>query len=169
MRLVLDTNILVSIYLYGDARHTPLRERYCAGLEPASALLMDAVCYEELAHVLRSARFHGVRTERALDADAVLLTVADEAQWIASAVPQNMPALPICRDPDDQKFLHLAARGNADALLTFDKALLKCRGRVPYAIMRPEEYARWSMKAVKPTSPSNGETRVPPQSKAIAP
>jgi uncharacterized protein len=156
MRLVLDTNIMVSIYLYGDARHTPLRAAYApkrtyAATVSTATLLMDAYCYEELAHVLRSRRFEKVRSETKADVDALLLTIADECEWIASAVPQGMPALPICRDPDDQKFLALAARGRGDALLSYDKALLKCRGRTRFAILRPEEFPRWQRANITQT------------------
>ena len=33
--------------------------------------------------------------------------------------------LPVCKDPDDQKFLELAYASQADTLITKDKALLK--------------------------------------------
>ncbi len=144
MRLVIDTNTLLSIYLYRDVRHVPLRDAYASG---ADTLLMDAVCYEELAHVLRSKRFEKVRTANAIDIEPLLISITNECEWIASAVPQGMPALPVCRDPDDQKFLLLAARGKADALVSFDKAVLKCRGRAPFTIARPEELARLRKKA----------------------
>ncbi len=144
MRLVIDTNTLLSIYLYRDARHTPLRDGYLSG---ADTLLMDAVCYEELAHVLRHRQFEKVREKNGIDIEPLLIAIADECEWIASAVPQGMPALPVCRDADDQKFLLLAARGKADALVSFDKAVLKCRGRVPFTIARPEELARLRKKA----------------------
>jgi uncharacterized protein len=143
MRLVIDTNILLSIYLYRDARHIPLRDAYTAG---ADCLLMDAVCYEELAHVLRHKQFENVRNANAVEVEPLLISISNECEWIASAVPQGMPALPVCRDPDDQKFLLLAARGKADALVSFDKAVLKCRGRVPFTIARPEELARLRKK-----------------------
>jgi putative PIN family toxin of toxin-antitoxin system len=153
MRLVLDTNIMVSIYLYADPRHSTLREHYVNNA--GATLLLDAVCYEELAHVMRSEQFATLRAERGVDVEALLITIADEGEWVASAVPQGMPSLPICRDPDDQKFLHLAARGGAHALLTYDKALLKCRGRVPYAIMRPEEFAKWERARAAGLDPSH--------------
>jgi len=49
------------------------------------------------------------------------------------------PPLPRCKDRDDQKFLELAARANADILVSKDKALLKLRGRTKLAfqIVKP--------------------------------
>ncbi len=51
------------------------------------------------------------------------------------------PPLPRCKDPDDQKFLELAARSGADLLVSKDKALLKLRGRtrLAFRIMKPKD------------------------------
>ena len=67
--------------------------------------------------------------------------------WKASIVSRSVthcpageaPALPRCRDRDDQKFLELAARAQADVLVSKDKALLKLRGRtrLPFRILTP--------------------------------
>ena len=42
--------------------------------------------------------------------------------------------LPVCRDPDDQPFLLLADAGDADVLVTGDKALLELDGRTKFRI-----------------------------------
>lgn len=46
--------------------------------------------------------------------------------WPCPASPpaRNLPPLPLCRDPDDQKFLELAQAAKAGLLVTKDKALL---------------------------------------------
>lgn len=53
--------------------------------------------------------------------------------------------LPVCRDPDDQKFLELTRDANAEVLITKDKALLKLAKRTAKAglfmIMPPEAWA----------------------------
>jgi predicted nucleic acid-binding protein len=41
---------------------------------------------------------------------------------------------PLCRDPDDQPFLLLAEAGDADVLVTGDKALLGLSGRTKFGI-----------------------------------
>ncbi len=156
MRLVIDTNILLSIYLYADPRHTPLRARYTCG---ADVLLMDALCYEELAYMMRSRHFEKVRVANAIHVEPLLIKIADECEWIASAIPQGMQALPSCRDPDDQKFLLLAARGNADALLSYDKALLKCKGRVRFMISRPEQLAMPAQAASEAQNESRAQSQ----------
>ncbi|MGB9495241.1 MAG: PIN domain-containing protein, partial [Azonexus sp.] len=49
------------------------------------------------------------------------------------------PPLPRCKDRDDQKFLELAARCDANLLVTKDKALLRLRGRTTlgFKILKP--------------------------------
>jgi predicted nucleic acid-binding protein len=46
---------------------------------------------------------------------------------VVDAAPQESIILPKCKDKDDQKFLELARDGQADWLVTADKALLKLR------------------------------------------
>jgi putative PIN family toxin of toxin-antitoxin system len=49
------------------------------------------------------------------------------------------PGLPRCTDADDQKFLDLAAAGDASILVTGDKALLALSGRCPFDILTPAQ------------------------------
>ena len=51
--------------------------------------------------------------------------------------PARTASLPACRDPDDQKFLALAAACGARVLLTKDLELLRLARRVPFAIVPP--------------------------------
>jgi predicted nucleic acid-binding protein len=52
--------------------------------------------------------------------------------------------LPLCEDPDDQKFLQLAWHAHAGHLLTRDKALLKLARRVAelgrFAVLAPHAF-----------------------------
>jgi predicted nucleic acid-binding protein len=48
--------------------------------------------------------------------------------------------LPVCRDPDDQKFLEAALAARADFLVTKDQALLELAQRVSqFRILTPAE------------------------------
>ena len=91
-----------------------------------------------------------------IDAGAAQLIGRDDAleelRRIESIAPvEDGDPLPKCRDADDQKFLEIARDGDADWLLTRDKALLRCgRHRLVrdrFAILTPE---RWQ-KEVLPT------------------
>ena len=119
--MVLDTNVVLSLFVFADSRYAAMRR----ALEDGRWLaLTDARCLGEFRRVLAYAMF-------ALDA------AAQEAAHAAYAALAHMPAvapgeaaaLPQCRDPDDQKFLELARDGGAQLLVTSDKALLKLARR----------------------------------------
>jgi predicted nucleic acid-binding protein len=61
-------------------------------------------------------------------------------------VPETALAqdLPLCEDPDDQKFLQLAWQARASHLLTRDKALLKLARRVAelgrFSVLAPDAF-----------------------------
>lgn len=115
MRLVLDTNIWLDWLVFDDAAIRPLRDAFSAGrLEIA----IDAPCLEELRRVLAYPEF-------GLDAahqDGLLAQVRSTTLSIDST---GAAPLPVCSDPDDQKFLELARDARADWLISKDKAL--CR------------------------------------------
>jgi len=53
--------------------------------------------------------------------------------------------MPRCSDPDDQKFIELAAAAQAQVLISKDRAVLKLRRRCAphFRIMTPAEAVRW--------------------------
>lgn len=115
-RVVLDTNVLVSLWIFADTRSAPLRGALADGRW--RAISSDA-CFDEFARVLAYPQFGVAPADR----QAALDDYRQRAEFVAApAAPP--PALPRCRDPDDQKFLELARDGGADWLVTADKALL---------------------------------------------
>ena len=58
----------------------------------------------------------------------------------AQTIPAKPPAVPRCRDPFDPPFLHLAAHGKADYLVTGDRDLLALRGQLRCAIVTAEAF-----------------------------
>ena len=136
-RVVLDTNVLVSVYAFADSRFAPLRARIESG--EWQALTNDA-CFNEFRRVLDYPLFaladEGRR--RALQAYD-----ASVSRFAAFGLPQaTLTSLPRCRDGDDQKFLELARDSAADWLVTADKALLRLarrdRLRGLFRILTPE-------------------------------
>lgn len=133
MRLVLDTNIVLDLLHFDDPAVAPIRR---ALQEGRASCVGNAACRDELAHVLSYPQFkiseHEAR--RILDEYAVLAPPCEPASATA------LPPLPLCRDPDDQKFLELARAARADLLVTKDKALLamaKQAGRLGFRIAAP--------------------------------
>ena len=139
-RVVLDTNVWLEWLVFDDPGIVPIRNAAGRG---RIELYIDAVCEEELARVL--ARGFAKRT---LDEKAQAACIAQcrrLAKRIDTPVPQAQRAqLPVCKDPDDQKFLEAAAAAKAAFLVTKDRELLvlgKSRGRVPFRILTPAEFA----------------------------
>ena len=124
-RLVLDTNVLLDLWLFDEPSTRPLRAAIEAG---AVRAVRSADCDAEFAGVIARARFGLDEASRR----SVL------ARWTRCSAPiaAVAPAPLACADPDDQKFLDAAFSAGADALLTRDKALLKLARRAEAAGLR---------------------------------
>ncbi len=138
MRVVLDTNVLLSLWVFADSRLAVLPERIAAGeLLP----LTSPDCLAEFERVLGYPEF-------ALDDSAQQRILADYAGSaccvVKGAADDSGLPLPQCRDADDQKFLELARDARADYLVTSDKALLTLARRKLLAnrfhIVTPERF-----------------------------
>jgi len=115
-RVVLDTNVLLSIFVFRDRRLVAIRDRLTTHEWQA---LTNAPCLTEFERV-------SVRPQFKLDEPQHRQIMA-EYSALATAVTAAPPAdyqLPRCKDGEDQKFLELARDGGADWLITSDKALL---------------------------------------------
>lgn len=119
LRVVFDTNVLLSLFVFADSRFAPLRGEVEAGRWRA---LTSPPCLGEFRRVLGYPLF-ALSGERQAAVCAAYLGLAN----IIDAVPQDAVPLPRCKDKDDQKFLELARDGQANWLVTADKALLKLR------------------------------------------
>ena len=117
-KLVLDTNVVLDLVVFRDEGARPLARALESGVAIA---VTSHACLEELGRVLaypqfklnelaQSHAFEGFRARAAL---------------LDMPPPSANPDLPICADPDDQKFLELAWHANASCLVTKDKALLR--------------------------------------------
>jgi predicted nucleic acid-binding protein len=150
-RVVLDTNVCLDLFVFGDARWGLLA---AALQDNAVEAVTRADCRAEWQLVLAypcfaltpaqqaacSARFDAA--VRCLPAPAAPAAPAD------ASLPSPAP-LPRCTDTDDQKFLETARDTGASTLITKDKALLKlagkCRRAGMFAILKPEAWCQsWS-------------------------
>jgi uncharacterized protein len=133
-RLVIDTNVLVSALVFRDSRHLPLRAAWQAGRVTP---LLSVSTYRELKKVLCYPMFK-------LDDEQINAGIAHLGPFIewVTIDRERIEALPKCSDRDDQKFLNVALCGQADALLSYDRALLKLRKRnLPFAILSPDSFS----------------------------
>lgn len=123
LRLVLDTNVWLDWLVFDDPGITPLQAAVAAG---HAEIVINAECESELLRVL------------AYPLQKWTLDANRQADCIAAfrAVVRKLEALcvirlPACADPDDQKFLELAAGTDAHYLLSRDQALLALARRCP--------------------------------------
>ena len=143
VRVVFDTNVLLSLFVFKDSRFAPLRGEVVSGRWIA---LTSASCLAEYRRVLAYPLF-ALDAERQDAAYAAYLALVQTLD----AAPRDAVALPKCRDRDDQKFLELARDGQAHWLVTADKLLLRLRrGRRMdslFRILTPDEALAESRKS----------------------
>ena len=122
VRVVLDTNIVLDLWLYKDAATSELLE----ALETNTVQwLATQVMRDELERVLAYTHIAQRLASGQLTAQKIL------AQFDAHArlVPIAPKALFVCKDGDDQKFIDLAAE-HTTQLISKDKAVLTMRNRM---------------------------------------
>jgi putative PIN family toxin of toxin-antitoxin system len=147
LRLVLDTNIWLDWLVFDDPGIAAIRTALASGRVD---IFIDAACKRELTWVLASSL-----AKNAIDATAQAACLAEcrrltqmggtEKRESEMAGERNGGRLPVCRDPNDQKFLDLARDCGADFLVTRDFELLvlarrKLR-RPPFLIVTPQQFA----------------------------
>jgi putative PIN family toxin of toxin-antitoxin system len=121
MRLVIDTQVWLDWLVFDDPSVAGLR----AAIESGCAqVLIDAAALAELERVLAYPL-----AGRSVDAAACLAACQRMTTRVEAGSEEGFYNLPQCRDPDDQKFLTLAARARADCLVTRDRELLRLRRR----------------------------------------
>ena len=116
MKVVLDTNVVVSAILFEHGQLAWIRGAWTAGrITP----LVDRPCLDELVRVLAYPKFQLTEGEiRSLLGSYLPYAVTVDT---SAAAPGDLPR---CRDPEDDKFLMLARAGEAEVLVTGDAALL---------------------------------------------
>ncbi len=129
LRLVLDTNVVVSALLFPSGSLSWIRQQWhIESIVP----LVSRQTVTELIRVLHYPKF------RLNDADRREL-LADYLPRCQTLVVVDSPTVPECRDPFDRPFLALALLGQADGLVTGDADLLALQGVFPIPIFSPAE------------------------------
>lgn len=113
--VVVDTNVLLALWLFRDPVVEPLHAAFASGqLRPVRSAATDA----EFAEVLARPELFSVEPERQL-------RLLEAWQAVATLAEASQVAPWTCRDPLDQKFLDLAVSAGAGWLITRDRDLLK--------------------------------------------
>ncbi|MDP2111989.1 MAG: putative toxin-antitoxin system toxin component, PIN family [Thiobacillus sp.] len=133
---MIDTNVVLDLLHFDDAVARPLRLALEAGRVRCVA---SAATLDELQRVLAYPEFVLDEVRQAG------LFARYRALSEAARTVEGCAGLPRCSDPDDQKFIELAAAVGAQGLVSKDRAVLKLRRRCAsqFLIMRPDEAVRW--------------------------
>lgn len=152
---VLDTNVVLDLLHFDDAAARPLRLALEAG---RLRCVVTESTLEEWRRVLAYPEFsldpaqQGALVTRyqSLSEMAGMVEVdsGTPIHYGLLSTPGGKPEwsrMPRCSDPDDQKFIELAAAAHAQCLVSKDRAVLKlrCRCAPLYRVMTPAEALRW--------------------------
>jgi putative PIN family toxin of toxin-antitoxin system len=133
VRVVLDTNIIVSRYLTPHGRVARIVDLWEQG---ALDLLTSEVILREYVRVLNYPRLRPVHRL----ADAQLVEIEESFREFTELVePVETPAV-VEDDPDDDHFLACADSGGADCLVTGDPHLLKLGSYKGISILSPADF-----------------------------
>ena len=130
-RVVLDTNVVLSALVFRGAGAAKLREAWQRG---ACLPLVSTLTVQELIRVLAYPKFR-------LGADEQQDLLADYLPYTETVrVPHPAPAVPLCRDPFDLPFLHLAVAGKAHTLVTGDQDLHAISGQMRCQVLSMDAF-----------------------------
>jgi len=131
LRIVFDTNVVVSALLFGHGRSAWLRHLW--------SVVTPLVSRDTVAELMRVLNYPKFKLDSA-DIEALLgeylpLTTVVE-------VPSAINDLPNCSDPNDQMFIDLACAGHADLLVSGDRDLLTMAEPCPFEIISLDQLKR---------------------------
>lgn len=119
MRIVIDTNVLLSGLLWHGTPHTLLSHVRSGTAE----LMMSHALFEELTEVIARRKFAAILQRTTRTPERILSELHALAEMVA--VPP-LP-LPVCRDPDDDAVLACALAAHADLIVSGDDDLLSLK------------------------------------------
>ena len=135
MRIVIDTNVLVSAVL---SQQGPSHALWDHVLNTRVELFVTQALLDEFADVISRDKFAAVLARTTRTSQAILLKLRESAELVAS-VP--LPA-PVSRDPDDDHVIAAAVAAQAEWIVTGDRDLLVLGSYEGIAIITPAQALR---------------------------
>ena len=128
MRIILDTNVLISGIFFGGP---PARILQAWSIRRVR-MIVSAPIMTEYRRVVEEI----ARKASGIDIDRILELIATESEMTAA------PSLPsrVCDDPDDDKFLAAAIASGVHLIVSGDKALLRVSGYAGVKVLRPHDF-----------------------------
>ena len=132
MRIVIDTNVLISAEISISSASRRLRDKIIVDHE----ITLSNAILQELARTLSDKfGFDGTSVSEITDG---LIRVAEIVEPVIFETQ-------ICRDPDDDAILGTAVAGNADCIVTGDSDLLVLERFQGVDIISPSEFAEYEV------------------------
>lgn len=134
VRVVLDTNTVLSALLFPGGRLSWIRDLWTVGR------VFPLVCGATARELIDALAYPKFRLDEA-DIKTMLAAYLPFTETI-DLNDESTVNVPLCSDPDDQVFLRLAGIGQAVVLVSGDGALLEMAGQVPFAIENAAEFRK---------------------------
>jgi uncharacterized protein len=134
MRIVLDTNVIISSFLVSLGSPARIIAGWRAGLFDLVVSPVLLAEYEEVLGYDRIVRRHGMTPEQ------IGAEVAAIHRFALEVEPQSVPAV-IQADPDDDHVLACAVAGRANYIISGDPHLLDVRTYEGIRILSPAAFA----------------------------
>lgn len=129
MKVVLDTNTLVSALIFNRERWLWLRQAW------KSEKLKPLLCTETAKELIRVLAYPKFKLDNA-EQQPLLQDIVPYCETVPELKDHKLEP---CRDPKDQIFLLLAQTVPADFLVSGDEDLLSCTGQVSFRIVSPAQ------------------------------
>lgn len=126
MKIVVDTNVLISAFVFGGNA-----ERVLEHVLTSEEMVVSEFIFSELKRVL---------SEKFEIPDDKINRILSSLNQAALVLSPNNPLPTVCRDPDDNNILQLAAFSNADFIITGDKDLLVLNSFGATSIVSPTAF-----------------------------
>ena len=130
MRVVIDTNIMVSAYLGGA-----LKIIIIAWKSGKFTLIVSDAIAEEYREVLKRPKFQIEQTEL----DDFFSLLLDKAEFVVPIETVNI----ITEDPSDNKFIEAARAGKAKLIVSGDNHLLELKSFKDIPIITAKDFITW--------------------------
>ncbi|PKN61102.1 MAG: putative toxin-antitoxin system toxin component, PIN family [Deltaproteobacteria bacterium HGW-Deltaproteobacteria-15] len=128
MKVVIDTNVFISGVFFTGPPSKVLE----AWRDQRVTVVISPDIFEEYRRVcdVLTAQFPSI------DIEQILELLANNSEIVS---PEDLP-IPVCEDPDDDKFLSCALKGGASVIISGDKHLLKVSGYKGLQIISPRKF-----------------------------
>ena len=124
--LILDTNIILDLFVFNDPDLANLKPALLAGLENKQ---LNWIATQDMRIELERVLTYPKITPRMAFYQVTAVDVLDKFDQLATLVDPAPKAKWICKDPDDQCFIDLAVSHQA-LLLSKDKAVIRLKKRL---------------------------------------